>query len=201
MGVTKRAVAWAKDDPFGVEFAEIDLSPNRLCARGVAIGVEPMSHRLDYTLQTAANFVTSRLHVVSRGQGWRRTLELRRDAEGTWTLGVEEEGQVDLPAPVGDPTAFADALDCDLGLSPVTNLMPILRHGLLSGGDPTELTMAWVSVPDLSVQADGQRYSFVRADQDRRVIRYEATDGSFAADITVDPDGIAIDYPAIARRL
>jgi hypothetical protein len=33
------------------------------------------------------------------------------------------------------------------------------------------------------------------------VIRYEATDGSFAADLTLDPDGIAIDYPGIARRL
>ncbi len=201
MGVTKRAVAWVKDDPFGVEFAEIDLSPNRLSARGVAIAGEPMSYRLDYTLETAANFVTSRLHVVSRGQGWRRTLELRRDAEGTWTLGVEAEGRLDLPAPVGDPTAFADALDCDLGLSPVTNLMPVLRHGLLSGGGPIELTTAWVSVPGLSVQADGQRYSFLRTDHDRRVIRYEATDGSFAADITVDPDGIAIDYPGIARQL
>ena len=58
-----------------------------------------------------------------------------------------EEGRVDLPAPVGDPAAFADALDCDLGLSPATNLMPVLRHGLLSGGDPVELTTAWVSSP------------------------------------------------------
>lgn len=201
MGVTKRAVAWVKDDPFGVEFAEIELSPERLSARGIAIAGEPMSYRLDYALETAADFVTSRLHVVTRGQGWCRTLELGRDAQGAWTLGVEEEGRVDLPAPVGDPAALADALDCDLGLSPVTNLMPVLRHGLLSGGDPVELTAAWVSVPDLSVQADGQRYGFVRADQDRRVIRYEATDGSFAADMTVDADGIAIDYPGIARRL
>jgi hypothetical protein len=26
---------------------------------------------------------------------------------------------------------FAEALDCDFGLSPVTNMMPILRHSLL----------------------------------------------------------------------
>ena len=201
MGVKRRAVAWVKDDPFGVEFAEIDRSQDRLSARGVAIAGEPMSYRLDYTLETAADFVTSCLNVVSRGEGWRRSLELRRDAEGTWTIGLEEEGRVDLPAPVGDPTALAEALDCDLGLSPVTNLMPVLRHGLLSGGGPVDLTTAWVSVPDLGVQADGQRYSFLRAVHDCRVIRYEATDGSFAADLTLDPDGIAIDYPGIARRL
>jgi hypothetical protein len=33
------------------------------------------------------------------------------------------------------------------------------------------------------------------------VVRYESTDGSFAANITVDRDGIVVDYPGIARRL
>jgi hypothetical protein len=201
VGLKKRAVAWVKDDPFGVEFAEIDLARNHLSARGVAIAGGPVSYRLDYTLQTAADFVTSRLHVVSRGEGWRRAIELLRDGQGIWTLRTEEEGSVDLPAPGGDPAGFADALDCDLGLSPVTNLMPVLRHGLLSGGDAFQLTAAWVSVPDLGVQADAQRYDFVSADHDHRVIRYEAVDGSFTTDITVDRDGIVIDYPGIARRL
>jgi uncharacterized protein len=194
-------VAWVKDDPFGVEFAEVDLGPKYLAARGVAIASDPISYRLDYTLKTAADFVTSRLHVVSSGEGWRRAIELERDDRGIWKLGIEEEGAVDLPAPGGDPAALTGALDCDLGLSPVTNLMPVLRLGLVSGSDPIELTMAWVSVPDLSVQPDGQRYAFVSADHDQRVIRYEATDGSFAANITLDSDGLVIDYPGIARRL
>ncbi|HME05129.1 MAG TPA: putative glycolipid-binding domain-containing protein [Solirubrobacteraceae bacterium] len=201
MGLRKRAVAWVKEDPFGVEFAEIDLATTHLSARGVAVAGGPISYRLDYTLETTADFITSRLHVVSRGQGWRRAIELRRDGQGIWTLRTEEDGPVDLPAPGGDPAGFADALDCDLGLSPVTNLMPVLRHGLLSDGDAVHLTTAWVSVPDLSVQADDQRYDFVSADQDERVIHYEATDGSFAANIRVDREGIVIDYPGIARRL
>jgi hypothetical protein len=190
-----------KDDPFGVEFAEIALVPERLSAKGVAIGVDPILYRLDYALETEVGFVTSRLRASSTGQGWRRTLELRRHTEGAWSVNADEEGDVDLPAAGGDPTALSGALDCDLALSPVTNLMPVLRHDLLSGGGAIELTMAWVSVPDLSVQADGQRYSFVRADRDSCVIRYEATDGTFAADITLDPEGIVIDFPGIARRL
>jgi hypothetical protein len=196
-----RAVAWAKEDPFGVEFAEIALAPERLSAEGVAIGVEPVPYRLDYALETAAGFVTSRLRVSSRGGGWRRTLELRRRADGAWSVNADEEGHVDLPAAGGDASTFTGALDCDLGLSPVTNLMPVLRHDLLSGGGPIELTTAWVSVPDLGVQADGQRYTFVRAGRDSRVIRFEAIDGTFAADITFDPEGIVVDYPGIARRL
>jgi hypothetical protein len=68
-------------------------------------------------------------------------------------------------------------------------------------GGSVELTVAWVSVPDLGVRADGQRYNSVSAGGDRPVIRYEAVDGSFAADVSFDTDGIVLDYPGIARRL
>jgi hypothetical protein len=200
MGGTTRSVAWVKDDPFGVEFAEIALAPQRLSAEGVAIGIEPVPYRLDFALETASDYVTSRLRVDSRGEGWRRGLELRH-IDGSWTVDATAEGDVPLPPPGGDPADLTGAVDCDLGLSPVTNVMPVLRHDLLSGGGPIELTTAWVSVPDLSVRADGQRYTFVRADRDSRVIRFEATDGTFATDITLDEDGIAVDYPGIARRL
>ena len=194
-------MAWAKDDPFGVEFAEIAFARQHVAAEGVAIAVGPTPYRLDYVLETAPGYLTSRLWVTSCGEGWRRTLDLQRDASGVWTATADETGRVDLPPAGGDPATFTGALDCDLGLSPVTNLMPILRHGLLEDGDPVELTMAWVSVPGLSVRADGQRYASLRTAPDHHVIRYETSDGSFAADITLDSDGIVIDYPGIARRL
>jgi uncharacterized protein len=198
---TRRAVAWVKDDPFGVEYAEIDIGPDHLRAEGVAVGSAPVPYRLDYELETATDFVTSRLRVTSRGEGWRRTLDLRRDADGVWSIATDEEGELDLPQAGGDTARLTGALDCDLGLSPVTNMMPILRHGFLSSGDPIEFTMAWVAVPALAVQADGQRYVHLRSASDHHVVRYEATDGSFAADITVDADAVVIDYPGIARRL
>jgi uncharacterized protein len=80
-------------------------------------------------------------------------------------------------------------------------MMPILRHGLLHGGGPVELTMAWVAVPALAMHPDGQRYRHLRSAADHHVIRFEAIDGSFTADITVDGDAVVMDYPAIARRL
>lgn len=70
-----------------------------------------------------------------------------------------------------------------------------------SGGGPIDFTMAWVAVPALSVQLDHQRYRHLRSAAEYHVIRYEAIDGSFAADITVDGDAIVVDYPGIARRL
>src|SRR5256885_9243091 len=168
---------------------------DRLSAEGVAIGTQPVPYRLDYQLEIAPGFVTSRLRVTSRGEGWRRSLDLRRSDAGVWTIIAGADGKVDLAPAGGDPASLANALDCDLGLSPVTNLMPILRHELLSGGGPVELTAAWVSVPDLGVRPDGQRYSYVRGGSDCHVVRYAAADGSFAAEITLDRDGIVIDYP------
>ena len=201
MNEKRRAAVWVKSEPFGVEFAEIEVGPDHLRAAGVSLSGAPVPYRLDYELETVTGFVTSRLRVISRGEGWRRDLDLRRNADAGWSIAAAQEGQLDLPPPGGDTAPLACALDSDLGLSPVTNMLPILRCGLLDGGGPIEFTMAWVAVPALAVQADGQRYRHLRSADDHHVVRYEATDGSFAADITVDADGVVIDYPGVARRL
>jgi hypothetical protein len=60
--------------------------------------------------------------------------------------------------------------------------------------------MAWVSVPDLSVHLDEQRYTFLRVEDGRHVVRFEDRHG-FSADITFDPEGLVIDYPGLAARL
>jgi hypothetical protein len=194
------AAAWAKDDPPGAEFAEIDLEPDRLVARGVAIGTAPVPYRIEYALHTGAGFVTERLEATTAGAGWRRALDLRRGADGAWTATAAAEGEVAPPEPSAE-LAGLEALDCDLALSPVTNLMPILRHDLARGGGPVELTAAWVSVPDLRVIPDGQRYRFLAVRDGGSVVRYEAVDGTFAADIALDADGLVVDFPGIARRI
>jgi uncharacterized protein len=197
----QRAVAWVKDDPFGFEFADISLTGRRLKAVGVAVGTDPFPYRLDYTLETRSSFVTSRLRVTSRGEGWQRTLDLRRNALGVWSAGTTLTGDPPLPPPSRDPASLTGALDCDLGLSPTTNSMPVLRHTLLAGGGSVDFLMAWVSVPDLSVRPSGQRYTFINAESGAFVVRYESTDSGFVADLTFDEDGLVIDYPGIGRRL
>ena len=196
-----RAIGWIKADPIGSEFADVILSTDRLSAVGVAIGSDPVPYRLDYELETIAGFITSRLQVWSRGQGWSRRLDLRREPSGEWVLAVETDGTVGLPASGGDVAGLTGVLDCDLGLSPLTNTMPVLRHGLLSGGGPLNFTMAWVSVPDLSVRGSLQRYTFVRLEGAHSIVRYESRDSQFSADLTVDADGIVLDYPGIGRAL
>jgi uncharacterized protein len=120
-----RSVAWRKDDPFGVE-----LAVDRLSAVGVAFGTDPVPYRLDYSLETGAGFVTTRLTVTAAGEGWVRQLELQRSDAGAWSSETTSEGATDLPAAGGDVASFAGALDPDLGLSPLFNTMPVPRHGI-----------------------------------------------------------------------
>lgn len=96
---------------------------------------------------------------------------------------------------------LAGALDCDLGLSPLTNSMPVLRHRLHEGGGSVEFLMAWVSVPDLAVHRSRQRYTFVRRDAAARIVRFESLDATFVADVAFDDAGVVIDYPGLARRI
>jgi hypothetical protein len=166
----------------------------------VAIGTDPVPYRLDYRLTTRRGFVTSRLRVRSKGEGWHRSLDLQRSPAGAWTVLAYGDGELALPPPGGDVAAFAEALDCDLGLSPLTNTMPVLRHGLQTGSGPIGFTMAWVSVPDLAVRTSGQRYTFVETQGQRSIVRFEDDEG-FTADIAFDGDGLVLDYPGLARRL
>ena len=97
------------------------------------------------------------------------------------------ERRLDLP--LGEADAF------DLGFSPLFNALPVLRHGLHRGGEARDLTMAWVSVPDLAVSPSEQRYEPL----DRDVVRFRS--GAFSADLELDADGFVVRYPGLAERV
>src|SRR5438094_8257576 len=198
--MARRSIVWVKEDPLGAEFADVDIARGRLTAAGIAIGSHPVGYRLDYKLETRTRYVTSGLLVEARGQGWRRKLDLRLLWSGKWTALTSARGQVDLPPPGGDMTLFGEALDCDLALSPLTNSMPVLRHGLLDAGGPLEFLMAWVSVPDLRVLPSRQRYTFVRKSGEVSIVRYESTSRDLVATRSFGRDGLCVDYLRIARR-
>jgi hypothetical protein len=205
MSAPSRRIGWSKAAPFGAELAEVQLESDRLAARGMAIGSAPALYRLDYELETAPAFVTARFAVTARGDGWMRSLDLRRAPSGIWQETWKEDG---LCRVLGarrptDLDGLAGALDVDLGLSPLLNTPPVLRHGLLRGAGSVDFVMAWVSVPDLAVHRSPQRYSFVRADDEgRSVVRFESlADDGFEAEITYDAEGFVVEYPGIGTRI
>lgn len=96
-----------------------------------------------------------------QGFGWGRNLKLSRDDLGNWSSQTKFFGEIDLPEPgIQDTTDLKDALDCDVGLCPVTNTMPILRLGAHQFAiEPTNFVMAWIEVPSLRVLRSNQSYA------------------------------------------
>jgi hypothetical protein len=167
-----------------VDAAWVRLGEQRLSAQGSST---TSGYVLSWRLETACDWVTRELAVRVDGHGWSRELRLERNPAGRWSApGLE------------------GSLDCDLGLCPATNTMPIRRHGLHRAQPPgqvdVELVMAWVSVPDLTVSASRQRYRSGGPGSGRNaLVRFDSE--GFTATIEVDPDGFVVDYPAIGRRL
>lgn len=193
-------VLWRGLDEWRTEHADVTFADGRLVASGTQVGAVPAPFRVDYRLWTGPSYVTRRLDLVSTGQQWRRRLSLRRSADGSWSCAADGEGSPDLPPPGGGMAALRGCLDCDLAGSPLTNSMPILRHGLHRGPGSADLRMAWVSLPDLGVHLSPQRYEHVRADDDGGgAVRYIGDSGRFVRELTVSPDGLVASYPGLAE--
>jgi hypothetical protein len=199
-----RVLTWTADPAVGEERFEQVLvrgGAADLRARGtilVAAGELTEADgpfRVDYELDTVADWVTHRLVVRAAGADWRRELWLRRDADGTWTCRRVAEPGDPRPA-VPEPAVLAGAVDCDLVSSALFNMMPIARSGLHRRPGRQDFLMAWVSIPDLRVTPAKQKYGHVRPG----VVSFASEDG-FTADIEVDDDGYPLRYPTVALRV
>jgi uncharacterized protein len=177
-----RFVIWRGLDAWRADGAHVQVEAGRLRAQGTQFGADP--YRLDYLLLTGDDFVTQTLELSVLRDGALKRLLLARRADGSWTAD-------DRPLP-----EVEGALDCDLGLCPLTNTMPVLRAGLLEAeAEPQDFVMAWLAVPDLTVHRAEQRYEPI----DRHHVRY--VDPSFEAVLEFDDDGLVVHYPDLAERI
>jgi hypothetical protein len=162
------ALVWTgvEEPLFEVAFAGVDRG---LKARGTQLGA---AYRLSYELETDTGFVTQRFAAECETAEGSKRIELRRGAE-----------------------LVEDTLDVDLQFSPLFNTLPVLRDGLLHGGDARVYTMAFVLVPELTVTPSRQEYTPLEPG----IVRYQS--GSFSADISFDADGFVVHYPRLARRI
>ena len=184
----RRFLAWQIDETSGFDSAWVEIDGGRLTAEGRTVGQVPRPWWIEYRLETGDDFVTARVQAEARREDGAASLDLRRDRSGAWTVN-------------GDPRAdLAEALDCDLGMCPLTNTMPVLRHDLLRQPGDHHLLMAFIEVPSLRVVPSRQRYTQVRAgDPAGGVIKYRS--GSFESDLVFDAEGFVLEYPQLGRRV
>jgi len=180
----QRLLVWRGTDEWRAEAARLDLHADGVHATGTQIGA---GYRLDYELRARDDWRTRSLTVTVASDAGERVTRLLHDGHGRWT----HDG--------ADAPRLAGALDCDLGLSPLTNLMPVRRHALHEREGEAEIVVAWVSVPDLTVHPSPQRYEHVRPG----VVRFVdlGLHEGFTAELELDADGLVVLYPELARRV
>jgi hypothetical protein len=167
----------------GLQHLVLDEGPDGIVASAVCLVAEEGLFAARYRLRCDGGWRCRELDVEILGED--RTLRLRGDGHGRWA-----------DAAGASQPALAGAVDVDLPITPFTNTLPIRRLGL-AAGTSVELAVVYVHAPELTVELDHQRYTCL---EPLRRYRYEAVDGTFAADIDVDAHGLVLTYPGLFRR-
>jgi Uncharacterized protein conserved in bacteria len=194
-------IVWSGVEEWMTEAAAVVVTERGLGGNGIQIGADPIPYRVGYQLNANDGFVTRAIELASSGDGWRRRLELVHDGSGRWEVDLlDDEGDVPGGPWDGSLPDLSAALDIDIQNSPLTNTMPILRHGFQRRGSG-DFVMAFITMPSLRVEASPQRYEHVRTTDEGSVVRYISRDGDFTADLELDAEGLLVHYPRLARRV
>ncbi len=137
-----------------------------------------------FEVELGADWLPISVSVEAIGTHGSSRLELGRDATGRW---------------FGSDGVRADldgCVDVDIAATPLTNTYPIRRYADLAPGESRTARVAWVEVPSLRVEAVEQTYTRVAPNEWTYA---DPKHGSFS--ITVDDDGLVMDYEGFAERI
>lgn len=177
-----RAVRWRPVEGDGLEHLELRETELGIVARSVVVGrFEGFDFGISYEIRLMPDW-TFRSLELWRTDGPVFTLE--SDGAGYWTINGRHEPQ------------FDDCIDIDIAVTPFTNTLP-LRRTRLELGVPQHFRMVWLPPDTLDPFVDEQIYTRLGPDR----YRFRAADGTFEADLTVDGDGLVVDYPGLFRRV
>jgi uncharacterized protein len=175
--MASRPVIWKRKDLEGLESTLVrTLDAGERQVTGCAVfAFEGVACRLDYDLHCSREWVT-RTALVTGWIGDREIhVDIERSAEGDWSMDGALVPQV------------ASCSDIDLNFSPSTNLLPIRRLDLEIGAS-AKVRAAWLQFPHMVLQPLDQTYTRLGLN----TFHYEA--GTFKADLTVDDDGLVMNY-------
>jgi hypothetical protein len=178
-----------------LESVRLLVSDGRLRATGrIVAAANPDRSRDAYS----ASFELTVARSGDVGRGLLRTTTA--DEERQVSVGRTEDGVWLIDHGGGaERNEFDGAADIDVAGAVTFTALPIRRLGLHREPGEHVLPVLYVSMPDLSVRLVHQTYRTVSVSEEGAVINYTVPD--FSADLTVDTDGLVVDYPGIATRV
>lgn len=175
------SILWRRLDAPGHDACRLERVPDGWRLAGVAaFRHEHGPASIAYELVTDERWITR----SGSASGWvgdvRVDVRVHRSESGAWTLGDERVAAVDGCAHL------------DFGFTPATNL-PQLRALDLRVGAHAQCPVAWIDVPECSLERIEQRYERVAAQR----YAYESPKFGYAAVLAMDPDGFVREYPSL----
>lgn len=188
--VTTTMHTWQAEGVTGLEGARV-LLPGGRGLRALSRLVRP-EFTASYRLVVHEDGTLQRLSLTSATADRERHLTINRTDDGFWLLDTGNGGT---------RKEFGGALDIDLEHSALFNTLPIRRLGLTTETTEHTVPMVFVSLPDLEVELVQQTYRGITpvGEDGTGTVGFSWDD--FAADLTVDADGLVLSYPGIAHRL
>jgi hypothetical protein len=186
---TERTICWVPiwNEPHeGVGLEHLLLGAHSADSVVLWLDAEQGPVRLGYRLTWDRAWRLSAAELTAVTRNGMRSLLLHTDGQGHWHHG--DGRTID---------GLDGCIDIDIWPTPFTNSFPI-RRAAMAIGARREFRMAWVSAPELTVQAKTQAYTRLA----EGLYRFDNLDGSgFTAELPVDEDGIVLDYPGLFRRM
>ncbi|MGB6165932.1 MAG: putative glycolipid-binding domain-containing protein [Pseudonocardiaceae bacterium] len=187
-----RMLSWAGVDCLRLEAARVVLGEVGLRATGSLVNAQQEgsgAYSASYSLATDEAGVAQRLTVRTAWAKGEQHVAVTRSEEGIWLV---DHGQG------AARTHFGGALDIDLESSPLFNALPIRRLGLHRSAARHDLPVVFVALPSLEVCRVSQTYRTVSLGEPAVV---SLSSDSWEAELTVDINGLALEYPGLARRV
>lgn len=176
---------WNKERE-GVGLEHLFLTERMADSVVLAFDEEHGPFRLTYRLTWDKSWRLRESDLVTATGRSTKSLSLRTDGRGHWR--DSDDRTID---------ELDGCVDVDIWPTPFTNSFPIRREPM-AVGERRQFRMAWIFAPDLTVQSQPQAYTRLA----ERLYLFETLDGSgFTAQLSVDEDGIVLDYLNLFRRV
>ena len=184
--MVREVMWWAWDGP-GLGHLRLAVRDSGVVADGMVLGVsDELPFRLAYEVRCDAYWRVRAARVGVPGEP--PEVELFSDGEGNWR-GSD-----------GRTLSYLDGCRyIDISETPFTNTLPIRRLGL-APGESAEISVAYFDGIELQPWPEPQRYTCLEKGDVGGLYRFLSLDGGFTADLTVDQDGLVVDYPGLFKR-
>ncbi|WP_084467840.1 putative glycolipid-binding domain-containing protein [Actinokineospora inagensis] len=188
-------VTWQGTAPTSLESVRLLLGDGRVRASGRLIvaadpssGGEPYSASYEASLDKGEESVRLLLRTTTAEQ--ERQISLSRAEDGTWLVDHGQNSTRDT---------FGGSVTVHVAGALTFTTLPVRRLGLHRTPGEFEIPVVHVSLPDLRVRLASQTYRTVSVDERGAVIAF--SQGEFSTELTVDPEGVVVDFPGVATRV